>query len=219
MTSRLPIGRRRVFAAGFLSILLWSPLAWPFSAPGEKTTYLHRRFLALNFDLGAADLIHTEGIEGRLGFGYRLGLSHPVSDSLAVDLQYQFTPLWIRSPDPLTAGQSLRSTFLFNQCYARLLYTYSRSWWQPYLFGGVGVYSFLGVDGRTALSFPANLEFPFGAGMNFYLSGNRLLLRSEFIYHWLRGENQSPAVLNVLRVRDIAFDVYSAWIGLVFAFY
>lgn len=203
----------------FLLVLFFSLQTFAFSVPGEKISYLHKRSFLFNIGLNTADIINNQGLDGNFGIGFRVGVTHPLNDYLAVDLQYQLTTIWLHSPDPVQQGQRVKSNFLFNQGYSRLIASWPKSWWQPYIFAGVGIYNFVGVDGKTGLSFPLNLEVPMGAGLNLYLYSNRIYLRTEFAYHLLFAEGQSQAVLDLLGVPKVKFDVYSVNLGLVFAFY
>ncbi len=211
------------FAAAFIAagVFLFSFKSYAFEVPSKRTTYLHRRGLTFNIGLGTADLIRNSGgIDGDPGVGFRVGISHPLTDIFAVDLQYQLTAIWLHSPDPVVKGGSrVDTTFWFNQGYTRLLAFWPYKWWQPYVFAGVGIYSFVGVDGRTGLSFPANLEIPFGTGIRFFLSGDRVALKTEFMYHFLFGEGQDASVLALLGVPSMNFDVYSATVDIEFTFW
>lgn len=197
-----------LFLMILFSISGWNE-ACAFDSITKKESYLGPKYITLGLGLGFSSIMGHEGVSGGNAFGFDLSLGHEISHSLSADFSYKFSLVDFVTPNSNDITQKVSSTFIFHGEQIRLFYKYPNLSIQPYVFAGIGIYSFSSVDSKTGMEFPTNLQVPVGAGVIWYLYRDSLSFKAGFDYHILFGENQQSAVNNLLGINRVSFDLYS----------
>lgn len=184
--------------------------AHAFEIVNEKRSFENNRFFSYNIGMGINQFVNTKNIDSaNPGFVFQTGISHRFNQWLEAQFIYQLSTMRFNSPDPIAPGAKLQSRAGLNQEYVMLKAFYPNVVAQPYIGVGFGGYQFFGVNGETALNFPASMEVPIGAGFQTFIYSNSISLDFDFTYHKLFGQGQDPTTLSILGVNEVSFDMYS----------
>jgi hypothetical protein len=200
-------------------LILASSSASAFDVIDRQTGYIDSKYITLGTGLGFTGFSQTTGVDGDLGFGFRVTGGHHFNRYLQFELIYELSTFRFRSPDPVNPATQLSTRAEMNQEILRFVLTYPDLLLQPFVSAGVGGYNWFGVDDETALSFPIDFSLPLAAGLRAYIYKNLISMNFDFNYYILFGENQSDDTLALLGLDEVSFDTYSFMTTFTFHFF
>lgn len=209
----------RFFSYILILACVFQSQANAFEIVNEQKSFENNKLFSFNLGLGINQFTRTKNIDSsNPGFAFQTAVGHRFNQWLEAQFVYQLSTMRFNSPDPIAVGSTIQTRAGLNQEYLLLKLFYPRVVAQPYISAGFGAYQFFGVNGETALSFPASFEVPVGAGVQTFIHNNTISLDFDFTYHILFGQGQDPTTLSFLGVNEVSFNMYSLIGGFTFHF-